>query len=321
MTILVTGAAGFIGAYVCRELQRRGERFVGLDNFNDYYDPQLKRDRIAALCPGADIRALDLTDADGMAALFDETRPQRVVHLAAQAGVRYSLQNPQAYVQSNLVGFVTLLELCRHRDVQHLAYASSSSVYGDSAVPPFSEEQRIDKPRSLYAATKAANELMAYTYAQLYGLHATGLRFFTVYGPWGRPDMAPLLFSRAVLAGRPIEVFNEGRMRRDFTHVDDIVRGVLGALDHPSADPVPHRVFNLGNHTPVELEYFIAVIEQAAGRGAEKIYKPMQPGDMVATMADTARAKAAFGFEPATPIEAGLPPVVEWCREYFGERA
>ncbi|MDL5364089.1 SDR family NAD(P)-dependent oxidoreductase [Xanthomonas sp. NCPPB 2654] len=321
MTVLVTGAAGFVGAYTCRALAARGEAVVGLDNYNDYYDSQLKRDRVAALCPQADIRQLDLTDRDGLTALFDEVRPERVVHLAAQAGVRYSLQNPYAYVDSNLVGFVNMLELCRHRGVQHLTYASSSSVYGDSATPPFSEDQRIDQPRSLYAATKAANELMAYTYAQLYGLRATGLRFFTVYGPWGRPDMAPLLFSRAVLAGRPIEVFNHGRMRRDFTFVADIVAGVLGALDHPSTDPVPHRVFNLGNHTPVELERFIGVIEAAAGRPAEKVYKPMQPGDMVETMADTARAHAAFGFEPSTPIEVGLPQVVQWCRDYFGAAA
>jgi UDP-glucuronate 4-epimerase len=326
MTILVTGAAGFIGAYVCRALSDRGESVVGLDNYNDYYDPQLKRDRVAALCPGVDIRALDLTDRDGLAALFDEVKPARVVHLAAQAGVRYSLTHPHAYVDSNLVGFVNMLELCRHRGVQHLVYASSSSVYGDSATPPFSEDQRVDQPRSLYAATKAANELMAHTYAHLYGLHATGLRFFTVYGPWGRPDMAPLLFSRAVLAGRPIDVFNHGRMRRDFTFIDDIVAGVLGALDAPSdgkapQGAAPHRVFNLGNHTPVELERFIAVIEQAAGRPAQKVYKDMQPGDMIETMADTSRAQAAFGFEPATSIEAGLPQVVAWCREYFGDRA
>ena len=303
MTILVTGAAGFIGAYVCRQLQERGERVVGLDNFNSYYDPQLKRDRIAALCADTNIRTLDLTDRDGLTALFDEIKPTRVIHLAAQAGVRYSLENPHAYVDSNVVGFVNLLELCRHRGVQHLVYASSSSVYGDSAKPPFSEDQRIDQPRSLYAATKAANELMAHTYAHLYGLRATGLRFFTVYGPWGRPDMAPLLFSRAVLAGRPIDVFNHGKMRRDFTFIDDIVAGVLGALENPSDQDPPHRVFNLGNHTPVELERFIAVIEAAAGKTAEKVYKPMQPGDMIETMADTARAKAAFGFEPATSIE------------------
>ncbi|UHQ23227.1 NAD-dependent epimerase/dehydratase family protein [Lysobacter sp. 5GHs7-4] len=320
MTILVTGAAGFIGSYVCRALRARGQAVVGLDSYNDYYDPQLKRDRVAALCPDVEIRALDLGDRDGLAALFDEFAPTQVIHLAAQAGVRYSLTHPHAYVDSNLAGFVNLLELCRHRGVQHLVYASSSSVYGDSAVAPFSEDQRVDRPRSLYAATKAANELMAHTYAHLYGLHATGLRFFTVYGPWGRPDMAPLLFSRAVLAGRPIEVFNHGRMRRDFTFVDDIVAGVLGALAHPSQDDPPHRVFNLGNHTPVELEHFIAVIEAAAAKPAQKVYKPMQPGDMIETMADTARAKAAFGFEPATSIETGLPQVVAWCRDYFGAK-
>lgn len=326
MTILVTGAAGFIGAYVCRALRDRGDAVVGIDSFNDYYDPQLKRDRVAALCADIDIRQLDITDRDGLATVFDQVQPDRVVHLGAQAGVRYSLTNPHAYVDSNLIGFVNILELCRHRGVQHLAYASSSSVYGDSAKPPFSEDQRVDQPRSLYAATKAANELMAHTYAHLYGLRATGLRFFTVYGPWGRPDMAPLLFSRAVLAGRPIEVFNHGRMRRDFTWIGDIVAGVLGALDHPPQDEVskggvPHRVFNLGNHSPVELERFIAVIEQAAGRPAQKIYREMQPGDMIETMADTSRAKAAFGFEPVTPIEAGMPQVVAWCRDYFGDRA
>ena len=325
MTLLVTGAAGFIGAYVCRALKDRGDAVVGIDSFNDYYDPQLKRDRVAALCADIDIRQIDLTDRGALEALFDEVQPSRVVHLGAQAGVRYSLTNPHAYVDSNLIGFVNMLELCRHRGVQHLAYASSSSVYGDSAKPPFSEDQRVDQPRSLYAATKAANELVAHTYAHLYGLRATGLRFFTVYGPWGRPDMAPLLFSRAVLAGRPIDVFNHGRMRRDFTFIADIVAGVLGALDAPAGEEslqaAPHRVFNLGNHTPVELEHFIAVIEKAAGQPAHKVYRDMQPGDMVETMADTARAQAAFGFEPATAIEAGLPQVVAWCRDYFGNRA
>ena len=321
MTTLVTGAAGFIGAYVCRALQERGDSVVALDNYNDYYDPQLKRDRVAALCADVDIRALDLTDRGGLDALFDEVAPTRVIHLAAQAGVRYSITNPHVYVQSNLVGFVNLLEQCRHRGVQHLVYASSSSVYGDSAVAPFSEDQRIDQPRSLYAATKAANELMAHTYAHLYGLRATGLRFFTVYGAWGRPDMAPLLFSRAVLAGRPIEVFNFGRMRRDFTYIDDIVAGVLGALDHPPNEITLHQVFNLGNHTPVELEHFIDVIAKAVGRPVEKSYKPMQPGDMVETMADTSRAQAAFGFDPLTSIETGVPVVVDWCRDYFGDDA
>jgi len=319
--ILVTGAAGFIGAHVARALAARGETVAGLDNFNDYYDPRLKRDRAAALCPDVRIHDIDLADAAAMAALFDDLRPRRVVHLAAQAGVRYSLENPQAYVQSNLVGFSHLLELCRRRQIEHLVYASSSSVYGDSAVPPFSEDQRVDRPRSFYAATKAANELMAHSYAHLYGLHATGLRFFTVYGPWGRPDMAPLIFSRAVLAGRPIEVFNHGRMRRDFTHIGDIVAGVLGALDAPMAPDAPHRVFNLGNHAPVALERFIEVIESAAGRPALKVYRPMQPGDMIETMADTSRARAVFGFDPATPIERGMPAVVEWCREYFGDDA
>lgn len=324
--VLVTGAAGFIGAHVCRALLARGDSVVGLDNFNRYYDPQLKRDRVAALCRDADIRELDLTDRDGLAALFDDTKPTRVIHLAAQAGVRYSLTHPHAYVDSNLTGFVNLIELCRHRQVAHLVYASSSSVYGDSATPPFSEDQRIDQPRSLYAATKAANEMMAHAYAHLYGLRATGLRFFTVYGPWGRPDMAPLLFARAVLAGRAIEVFNHGRMRRDFTWIDDIVVGVLGALDHPPQDDpqhrvAPHAVYNLGNHTPVELEHFIAVIEAAVGRQADKVYRPMQPGDMIETMADTSRARTAFGFEPTTAIETGMPKVVDWCRSYFGANA
>lgn len=320
-SLLVTGAAGFIGAHLCRALAARGDAVIGLDNFNDYYDRQLKRDRVAALCPEVPLVTADIADAAALAAVFDEYRPRHVVHLAAQAGVRYSLQNPHAYVESNLKGFVNILEACRHNGVAHLVYASSSSVYGDSATPPFSEDQRIDQPRSLYAATKAANELMAHTYAQLYRLPATGLRFFTVYGPWGRPDMAPLLFARAVLAGRPIEVFNHGKMRRDFTHISDIVAGILGALATPATAPVPHQVFNLGNHTPVPLVRFIEVIEEAAGRPAEKILRPMQPGDMVETMADTRKAEAAFGFAPATPIETGLPPVVAWCRAYFGDAA
>lgn len=321
MTLLVTGAAGFIGAHTCQALAAAGQPVVGLDNFNDYYDPQIKRDRVAALCPQVEIRTLDLTDRAGLEALFNQIKPTAVIHLAAQAGVRYSLENPHAYVDSNLAGFVNMLELCRHHGVQHLVYASSSSVYGDSATPPFSEDQRIDRPRSLYAATKAANELMAYTYAQLFGLKATGLRFFTVYGPWGRPDMAPLLFSRAVLAGRTIKVFNHGAMERDFTHVSDIVAGILGALAHPSDGPVPHRVFNLGNHTPVALERFIDIIAEAAGMPAVKDYQPLQPGDMVRTMADTSRAQAAFGYSPATPLELGLPPVVAWCADYFGQQA
>lgn len=235
--------------------------------------------------------------------------------------MRYWLTHPHACVDSNLAGFVNVLEGRRHRGVHHLVYASSSPVYGDAATPSFPEDQRVDQPRSLYAATRVANELLAHTCAHLYGLRATGLRFFTVYGPWGRPDMAPLLFARAVLSGRPIDVLNHGRMRRDFTWIGDIVAGAPGALGHPSADDPPHHVFNLGNHTPVELGHLIAVIEQAAGRAAQKVYQPMQPGDMIETLADTSRATAAFGHEPATSIEVGLPQVVDWCRTYFGNNA
>jgi UDP-glucuronate 4-epimerase len=323
MTILLTGAAGFIGAYVARALLARGERVVGVDNFNDYYDPQIKRDRVAALCPALDLRPLELADKTAFDALFAEAKPDRVIHLAAQAGVRYSLQNPYAYLHSNWTGFLNILEACRHGGVKHLVYASSSSVYGRNAVSPFAETQTVDQPLSLYAASKASNELMAHCYAHLYRLPCTGLRFFTVYGPWGRPDMAPLLFSRAILAGRPIDVFNGGKMRRDFTYIDDIVAGVLGALGHTPADDgsaPPCAIYNLGNHRPVELEQFIAVIEQAAGRKAQRIDKPMQPGDMLETSATTERASAAFGFEPKTRIEEGLPKVVAWCRDYFGGR-
>jgi len=322
MPVLVTGAAGFIGAYVCRALAARGDTVAGLDNFNAYYDPRLKRDRVAALCPGVPVDAVELADGDALAALFARRRPRAVVHLAAQAGVRYSLEHPEAYVRSNLVGFGNVLEQCRRHAVAHLLYASSSSVYGAQANPPFREDARIDRPLSFYAATKVANEAMAYSYAHLYRLPATALRFFTVYGPWGRPDMAPLLFARAVLGGRPIQVFNHGRMRRDFTHIDDIVAGVLAALDRPPAGGgTPHRIYNLGNHTPVALERFIALIEQAAGRPARRIYRDLQPGDMVETMADIARAEAELGFVPRTRIQDGLPPVVAWCRDYFGADA
>lgn len=321
MTVLVTGAAGFIGSYVCKALRARGEAVIGLDNFNAYYDPQLKRDRVKAICPEVEIFEIDLVDREKINALFASHKPTQVIHLAAQAGVRYSITNPNVYADSNLTGFTNMLEACRHNAVKHLVYASSSSVYGGNAKPPFSEDQSVNQPLSFYAATKAANELMAFTYSHLYGLPCTGLRFFTVYGAWGRPDMAPVLFSRAVLAGRSIDVFNYGKMRRDFTHVDDIVAGVLGALATPSQEKAPHRVFNLGNHTPVELEQFIAVIEAAAGRKVEKNYKELQAGDMVETMADTSRAKAAFGFEPGIRIEQGLPEVVNWCRDYFGDKA
>jgi len=320
--VLVTGAAGFIGAYVCRALIERGDAVVGVDNFNDYYDPRLKRDRVAALCPGVAIDALDVADKPAWDALVARVQPRAIVHLAAQAGVRYSLEHPYAYLHANLTGFLNVLEGCRRHPVEHLVYASSSSVYGGSAVAPFSESQRVDQPLSLYAATKASNELMAHAYAHLYGIRATGLRFFTVYGPWGRPDMAPVLFTRAILAGRPIDVFNEGRMRRDFTHIDDIVAGVLAALDRvPAAVTPPLALYNLGNSQPVPLEEFIAAIEHAAGRPAQRVLKPMQPGDMVETAADTARAQRDLGFAPVTPIARGIPPLVAWCRDYYGAAA
>ena len=331
MTVLVTGAAGFIGAYTCQALAARGERVVGLDNHNDYYDPQLKRDRVAALCPGLDIRHLDLVDRDGMAALFDEVRPDRVVHLAAQAGVRYSLQNPHAYVASNLDGFVNVLELCRHRGIAHLVYASSSSVYGDSATPPFSEDQRIDRPRSLYAATKAANELMAYTYAQLYGLRATGLRFFTVYGPWGRPDMALFKFTKAILAGETIDVYGNGKLVRDFTFIDDIVEGILRVLDKPAApdagydalqpnpgtSTAPYRIFNIGNSNPTVLMDYIAALESALGTTANKRMLPIQPGDMHSTSADTRALQAWVNFAPSTTVRDGVQRFVDWYRSFY----
>jgi len=321
MTILVTGAAGFIGAHVCRALVRRGERVIGLDNFNDYYDPRIKRDRVAALCPDIHIETADVADADALARLFGAHAFSRVVHLAAQAGVRYSFKNPAAYKHSNLDGFFAVLEACRRYGAQHLVYASSSSVYGAAATPPFREDAPLASPMSFYAATKIANEAMAESYARQYRLAATGLRFFTVYGPWGRPDMAPLLFSRAVLAGREIEVFNHGKLRRDFTFIDDIVAGVLAALDRVPQGEAPHRVYNLGNHRPEALEDFIAIIEQAVGRKARRIDRPMQPGDMFETMADIERARTELDFEPRTNLRDGLPRVVEWCRDYFGDAA
>ena len=322
--VLVTGAAGFIGAHVCAQLLARGDRVLGLDNFNAYYDPQLKRDRVQALCPGLALETVDIADAEALQRVFTRHRPGRVVHLAAQAGVRYSLEAPAVYVQSNLVGFANVLEACRRSQSTHLVYASSSSVYGAGAEPPFGESQRIDQPLSWYAATKVANEAMAHAYAHLYRLPLTGLRFFTVYGPWGRPDMAPILFVRAALAGRAVEVFNQGAMRRDFTWIDDIVAGVLAALDRPPDDTgknPPQRVFNLGNSQPVALLRFIDTIEAAVGRPLARILKPMQAGDMVETMADTRAAEQALGFQPQTTIEQGLPRLVEWCRGYYAGRA
>ena len=318
MTILVTGAAGFIGAYVCQALGARNQQVVGIDNYAPYYDRAIKYDRLATLCPNVTVHRCDITDFAQLSRIFAAVAPTHVIHLAAQAGVRYSMENPHLYAQTNVVGFVNVLELCRHSPVTHLVYASSSSVYGDSATPPFNESQSIQQPRSLYAATKIANEAMAYSYTQLYGLRATGLRFFTVYGPWGRPDMAPVLFSRAILAGRPITVFNHGQQQRDFTHIHDITAGIIAALSAPADPHQRHRIFNLGNQTPVALEMFIQVIERAAGRSAIKHYQQAQPGDMEATMADTRLAHATFGFDPTITIDVGMPPVVSWCNTYFG---
>lgn len=334
MKILVTGAAGFIGMHTSERLLARGDEVWGLDNLNDYYDPHLKEARLARLAshPAFRFVKLDVADRGGMARLFAREEFAHVIHLAAQAGVRYSLQNPHAYVDSNLVGFVNILEGCRHSGVEHLVYASSSSVYGGNEKMPFSERDGIDHPVSLYAATKKANELMAHTYSHLYGLPTTGLRFFTVYGPWGRPDMALFLFVKAILAGRPIDVFNQGRMRRDFTYIDDIVEGVLRVLDHtaeadaafdpqhplPGRSRAPYRVFNIGNHDPVELMDFIAAIEQALGREAVKNFLPMQDGDVPATFADTTELDAWTGFRPATSVRDGVGRFVSWYRAYYG---
>jgi len=333
MKILVTGAAGFIGMHVSEKLLARGDQVVGLDNLNDYYDPQLKRDRLARLTPNTHFRfvQLDVADRDAMAALFAHEQFDRVVHLAAQAGVRYSLVNPQAYVDSNIVGFTNILEGCRHANVQHLAYASSSSVYGSNTAMPFREDQNIDHPVSMYAATKKANELMAHTYSHLFGLPTTGLRFFTVYGPWGRPDMALFLFTQAILEGRPIDVFNHGQMVRDFTYVDDIVEGVVRVLDRPATpdpafdparpDPAlssaPYRVFNIGNNNPVKLMDFIEAIEKAVGRTASKNFLPLQDGDVPATFADVSALAEWTGFTPSTGVSDGIARFVAWYRAYF----
>ena len=335
-TILVTGAAGFIGAALSIRLLQRGDRVVGLDNLNDYYDPSLKQARlrqIEAMAPAGAWRfvRLALEDVEALTALFAKERPQVVVNLAAQAGVRYSLENPAAYIQSNLVGFGNLLEGCRHYGTENLVYASSSSVYGGNRNLPFHERQPVNHPVSLYAASKKANELMAHTYSHLYGLPATGLRFFTVYGPWGRPDMAPMLFARAILAGEPIKVFNHGKMQRDFTYIDDIVEGVVRCCDKPAVpdpefDPLqpdpatassPHRVFNIGNSQPTELLRFIEVMEQAFGREAVKDLQPMQPGDVVATAADTSSLENWVNFTPSTTVEDGIQHFAKWYFEYY----
>lgn len=333
MKVLITGAAGFIGMHVAQRLLARGDEVVGIDNLNDYYDVRLKEARLAQLDgrPGFRFVRLDIADTAGVAALFDKEGFDGVINLAAQAGVRYSLLNPHAYAQTNLVGFVNLLEGCRHGGVKHFVYASSSSVYGGNTKMPFSEHDSVDHPVSLYAASKKSNELMAHSYSHLFRMPTTGLRFFTVYGPWGRPDMALFLFTKAILEGRPIDVYNHGRMQRDFTYVDDIVEGVLRVLDKPAApnpayrteapDPgtsnAPFRVFNIGNHNPVPLLDFIGCIEQALGRQAEKNMLPLQDGDVPATYADVDSLRNWVGFVPATDIRAGVERFVAWYRGYY----
>ena len=333
MRVLVTGAAGFIGNETARVLLERGEEVVGIDNLNDYYDPALKQARLERLAGHNrfSFEKLDLADREAMQVLFAEGRFERVVHLGAQAGVRYSITHPQAYLDSNLTGFGHILEGCRQNGVEHLVYASSSSVYGANTRTPFRVEDNADHPVSLYAATKKANEGMAHAYAHLYGLPTTGLRFFTVYGPWGRPDMAPMIFTRKILAGEPIEVFNEGRHERDFTYVDDIVEGVVRTLDTiATADPVwsgddpspatssaPWRLYNIGNSAPVPLMEFIATIEQAVGRKAVMEMRPRQPGDVLRTAADVSALEAAVGFRPHTPLAEGIGRMVRWYRDFY----
>ena len=313
--VLVTGAAGFIGMHTCEKLLARGTPVVGIDNLNDYYDPQLKRDRLARLLqrPGFRFEQLDIAGPNGVAGIIAAHGVRRVVHLAAQAGVRHSLRDPLAYIQANIVGFAHVLEACRHAGIAHLLYASSSSVYGANSKLPFSEDDRTDQPVSLYAATKKADEALAHSYSHLFGLPATGLRFFTVYGPWGRPDMAYYSFTRAILAGTPISVYNEGRMGRDFTYNDDAVEAIVRLLDQPAAG---HRIFNVGNHTPVPLLDFIATLESALGREATKEWLPMQPGDVSETCADTAALDGAIGPRPLTPLGEGLRSFVAWYRDY-----
>ncbi len=322
MTILLTGAAGFIGMHAALHLLQQGRTVIGIDNLNDYYDVELKQARLARLQAFDHfhfIRA-NVADREAMQSAFADWQPQQVLHLAAQAGVRYSLQHPYAYADSNLQGFLTVLECCRHHDVQHLVFASSSSVYGGNTKLPYSEDDVVDQPISLYAATKKANELMAHSYAHLYGIACTGLRFFTVYGPWGRPDMAYFSFTRDMLAGKAIRVFNGGQMYRDFTYIDDIVEGVLRVLQRPpAADDNGKRfmIYNIGNDQPVKLEYFITVLEDKLGVTAKKEMCPMQPGDVLSTHADLKRIRRDFGFAPATRIEDGLARFVAWYRDYY----
>lgn len=325
MKILVTGAAGFIGMHTTARLLARGDTVVGIDNLSPYYDPRLKHARLTRLTGAAGFRfeQMDLADRNAIEALFARERFDRVVHLAAQPGVRYSIENPHAYADSNLVGFLHVLEGCRHHAVEHLVYASSSSVYGGNIKMPFAESDPVDHPVSLYAATKKANELMAHTYSHLYGIPTTGLRFFTVYGPWGRPDMAYFLFTRGILAGTPIRVFNHGAMRRDFTYVDDIVEGVVRVLDRPatpaSAGAAPYRLFNIGNQDPVPLLEMIDCLEGLLGTKAKRELLPMQDGDVPATFADVSSLDAWVGFKPSTPLAQGLAQFVAWYLDYHGD--
>ena len=334
MKILVTGTAGFIGSALALRLLERGDEVVGIDNLNDYYDVELKKARLARLAQHGgftDLR-MNLEDGESLSAAFSEYGPQRVVNLAAQAGVRYSLENPHAYVSANLVGFMNILEACRHGDVEHLVYASSSSVYGANTRVPFSVHDNVDHPISLYAASKKANELMAHTYSHLFGLPTTGLRFFTVYGPWGRPDMALFLFTKKILAGEAIDVFNHGNHRRDFTYIDDIVEGMIRTLDKvatpnlqwssdapDSATGVaPYRLYNIGSNNPVELLRYIELIEECLGKKAEKNFLPLQPGDVPDTYADVDSLMEDVGYKPTTPIEVGIARFVDWYRDYYG---
>ncbi|MDX2099846.1 MAG: NAD-dependent epimerase [Leptolyngbyaceae cyanobacterium bins.59] len=332
--VLVTGAAGFVGFHLSQKLLAQGHEVFGLDNLNDYYDVQLKLDRLAQLenQPHFTFQRLDLADRTGMEQLFSTHPFDWVAHMGAQAGVRYSLKNPHAYADSNLTGFVNVLEGCRHTHVKHLVFASSSSVYGANTKIPFSVTDNVDHPVSLYAATKKANELMAHTYSHLYGLPTTGLRFFTVYGPWGRPDMALFTFTRAIFAKQPIEVYNYGKMRRDFTYVEDVVEGVIRVLNHvpvaqilspgesltPGSSSAPYRIYNIGNNQPIELIHFIEVLEKALGLEAEKKLLPLQPGDVLETYADVDDLVREVGFRPDTPIEVGVQRFVDWYRSYYG---